>query len=495
MLFLYSFILLFPLLSNGFIHEKNKRRLLHHHHYHHHHSFDQSSLFRSSPTVLSLSHSEDDDASNSYDEEDMTSSSGPRRRRPTRVRPVRPTAATQKMETRREEAKARHKEALQDPTLLTLEKFSDRRDIHPATKRAITEVLGLQAMTEIQAKTYAAVIAGQSVLGRARTGTGKTLAFLIPAVERLLEADLDLYKPGRTIGVIVIAPTRELAIQIAVQTDALLTFHHDMDVACIYGGTKIQRDLRLLTGPRMPSILVTTPGRLLEHLENDTRLGRRSFCRVAEETRMIVLDEADRLLDGFSKETMKILSFLPRVEKRQNLLFSATISNKLRGFLKGSMKIDFTEVNCVDGSDIQSETNARVNQTYLMLDEISQYIQTLVSILTQVMKEDNYKVLVFFPASKVVRFLANFFNEGLGVSVLEIHSRMSQSSRNRASNAFRSARRGILFSSDVSARGTCKFCLICFHVLWKPRWSQLCQPLDECCSCFQSGSKLLYIRC
>ena len=227
-----------------------------------------------------------------------------------------------------------------------------------------------------------------------------------------------------------------------------------MDVACLYGGTKLQRDIRLLTGPKMPTILVATPGRLLEHLDN-TRINRRKFRDIAEETRIIVLDEADRLFEGFPKETQKILSSLPRVDKRQNLFFSATIPKKLRGFLKGSMKLDFNEVSCVDDSDINTETNMRVDQTYHELSNMRDYIPTLLAIIQNAMKtEDDYKVLVFFPASKLVRFFVNFFNEGLGIPVLEIHSRMSQSSRNRASDSFRTARRGILFTSDVSARGT-----------------------------------------
>jgi ATP-dependent RNA helicase MSS116 len=383
----------------------------------------------------------------SYEEDAILTS---RRRRP--PRPVRPSASTEKIETRREEAQARHVEALKDPTLLTKIKFSERSDIHPATKRAITEVIGLQSMTEIQAKTYAAALSGDSILGRARTGTGKTIAFLLPAVERLLEADLDLYKPGRNIGMIVVAPTRELAIQIADQAEALLTFHSDMDVACIYGGTKMQRDLRLLSGLRMPTILVATPGRLLEHLEN-TRINRRKFRDIAEETRIVVLDEADHLFEGFSKETQRILSFLPRAEKRQTLLFSATIPRKLRGFLKGSMKINFTEVDCVSDGGVDSETNARVEQSYHTLESMDQYIPMLVAIIRHAMKADDHKILVFFPASKLVRFFVNLFNVGLDIPVLEIHSRMSQASRNRASSAFRSARRGILFTSDVSARG------------------------------------------
>lgn len=388
--------------------------------------------------------------------EDATSSIAGGRRRPLR-RPskVSKNSRTQQEETRRQEAQRRHTEALKDPSLLTTVTFSDRTDMAPATKRAITEVLGLQRMTQVQAETYAPILQGQNVLARARTGTGKTLAFLLPALERLLEADLDLFKPGLSIGMLIVAPTRELAMQIADQAEALLTFHNDMSVACIYGGTKLQRDVRLLSGPRLPTIIVATPGRLLEHCEG-TRIGRRKFADMMQETRMVVLDEADRLLDGFAKEMQTILSYLPRVEKRQTLLFSATVSKKFRSFVKGSMKIDFEEIDCLNDRQNRQggETNARVEQSYLVLDSIRDYIPSLVSIIQQVMRQEkDYKILVFFPASKLVRFLVQVFNIGLGIPVLEIHSRMSQASRTHASNAFRSCKNVILFSSDISARG------------------------------------------
>ena len=397
----------------------------------------------SAETKLYLS---DDD----YIEEESTTN---RMRNPIR-RSSTALVSGQQLEDRRREAQERHAHALQDPTLLSNQSFLDRPDISPNTKRAITEVLGLKQMTEIQAKAYAATLGGRSVLGRARTGTGKTLAFLLPSIERLLAAELSQFKPGLSIGIVVIAPTRELAIQIAAQAEALLTFHTDMDVACVYGGTKLQRDIRLLSGPRLPAILVATPGRMLELLE--LRIGRRKFSDMVQETRIVVLDEADRLINAFSRETQKILSFLPRPEKRQTLLFSATISDKLRAFVKGSMNIDFEDVDCLKMNDRNpsGQTNRRVNQSYRILRNVADYIPTLLALIQRAMAEDeNYKILVFFPASKLVRFAAQFMNIGMGMSVLEIHSRMSQASRTRASNTFRSSKNAILFSSDVSARG------------------------------------------
>ncbi|CAJ1940154.1 unnamed protein product [Cylindrotheca closterium] len=392
------------------------------------------------------------------DYEDESQSSSKRIRRPTRIRPKRPSkvdgGSGGNIESRIKEAQARHQEALQDPTLLSNTKFSDRSDINPALKRGITEVLGLQTMTQIQAKVYQEALSGDSILGRSKTGTGKTLAFLLPVVERLLAFDPDMYRPGKNIGIIVVAPTRELAIQIADQAKSLTTYLNDFEVACIYGGTKMQRDMRMLS-PRLPSILVATPGRLLVHLEN-TRVERQKFSDIAEDTNIIVLDEADRLFESFPKEINTILSFLPRATKRQTLLFSATMPKRFRFFLRENMKIDYKEIDCVesDRSSRKSETNLRAQQFFHQLDSMEHYVPALVGLIQREMKkEKDYKIIVFFPAGRLVRFFSQFFSIGLEIPVLEIHSRMSQASRNRASTTFRNMKRGILFTSDVSARG------------------------------------------
>lgn len=360
---------------------------------------------------------------------------------------------------RRRHALGRHEYALQDPTLLTNIEFSNQTLISPPIRRALTEVLGVKQMTEIQAKSFSAALNGENVLGHARTGTGKTLAFLLPSIERLLAGDLNFFIPGQSIGMIIIAPTRELAVQIATQAKDLLSFRDDMGVACFYGGTRLIRDYRVLTN-KLPAILVVTPGRFLEHLES-TKMGRQTFTQIIRNARIIVLDEADRLLDGFAHETRKIFSRLPRWEKRQTLLFSATVPHKLRSFVTDSLKVNVTEIDCVANASSNSkngtmaETNIRVDQSYLLLDSIADYISTLEAILRKAMKEDknNYKILVFFPASRLVRFFFHFFKVGLKIPVMEIHSRMSQGSRSRTSRQFLASKRAILFTSDVSARG------------------------------------------
>jgi ATP-dependent RNA helicase MSS116, mitochondrial len=394
---------------------------------------------------------------NSYEEEENETVS--RKRRPVRSRTtrlIRRKSTTEKITSRTAETRRRHEQALKDPTLLTEVKFSDRSDIHPATKRAIVEILGLRSMTEIQAKTYDQVLAGRDVLGRAHTGTGKTLAYLLPSLERLLSSSLDEYRPGRDVGVLIIAPTRELVIQIAEQAQCVLSFHTDihMEACDMYGGTSMHRDIRRLSGKSLPALIVATPGRLMDHLEQ-TRIRSRKFSDIMGETKIIVLDEVDQLVEGFSKELNRVFSYLPRAEKRQTLLFSATMPRKVRSYMNNQLKItNATEVDCVDRSEvIKSMVNTRIQQSYIILESMECYISTLVAIVMDAMKSENNKVLVFFPASNLVRFFARFFNEGLGIAVLELHSRMSQSSRSRASNNFRESSRSIMFTSDVSARG------------------------------------------
>lgn len=393
----------------------------------------------------------------SYEEE---SSSKNRRR----IRPKRSTAVTVQAEIRQAEAQERHALALQDPSLLSNVVFAERADLHPSTKRALTETMGLTRMTQVQAKTYAAAYTGKSVVASANTGTGKTLAFLIPSLERLLQGDVSIYYPGRNIGMLVIAPTRELAIQIAEQARLLLSFHSkDLTVMDMYGGTKMARDAALLH-KRLPTILVATPGRLLDHLQQ-TRIAGRKFSDILALTRIVVLDETDRLLlddKGFERDVKRILSFLPRPTKRQTLMFSATLPKRLFGAMQEALDTsNYVQVDCVNHKKqeaISRETDARIKQTFLVLSSMDLYVEKLVDIVLQAMRstpDNNYKILVFFPATKLVKFFADVCNsmDDFPTSVQQLHSRMTQSSRQRTSNDFRQSKRAILFTSDVSARG------------------------------------------
>ena len=365
-------------------------------------------------------------------------------------RPLRPASTEKKRAERKYIIQTRQIEAMQDPTLLTKESFSECPQINPSSKRSLVEDMGLSSMTEVQAKTFAAALEGKDILARARTGTGKTLAFLIPSVERILKNPTFLH--GKDVGCVVIAPTRELAIQIGDEAEKLL-LHHDLSVQVMYGGTKMARDINAMN-KRLPAILVATPGRLMDHLEGTSVHGRKFSDDIIGNVHIVVLDEVDRLVDlGMRREIQKILSYLPRKEKRQTMLFSATIPMELKKIMKESMKDDFIEVDCVNVGAQSAPTNLRVMQTHVILPSWTNILNLIYAILKQATRTKPYKIVVFFPTARMVTFFADFLNDGLEFPVIELHSKKSQSSRITASSNFRNAKNAVLFTSDLSARG------------------------------------------
>lgn len=364
-------------------------------------------------------------------------------------RPLRPESTEKKRAERKAIIESRQHDALQDPSLLTNISFRECTQLHPNSKRAITEEMGHQTMTEVQAKTFGAALSGKDVLARARTGTGKTLAFLIPVVERILSNPL--YVPGKTISCLVMAPTRELAIQIGEAAEKLLMYHSDLSVQVMYGGVTMARDMNALN-KCLPSILVATPGRLLDHLQKTNVRGRKFNDDIMANTDIVVLDEIDRLLDtGFRREIQKILSYLPRKEKRQTLLFSATIPRGLMGGMREIIRDDYLEVDCVqDGTISSAPTNLRVSQSHVILPNMDSIVPSIYTILKHATMERPYKVVVFFPTARMVGFFAQLLNDGFQHPIVELHSKKSQSSRNTASENFRVAKNAILFTSDVS---------------------------------------------
>ncbi|KAL7462168.1 hypothetical protein ACHAXS_002553 [Conticribra weissflogii] len=221
----------------------------------------------------------------------------------------------------------------------------------------------------------------------------------------------------------------------------------------MYGGTKMARDVNAMNR-LLPTILVATPGRLMDHLRETKIRGRKFGNDIISNTEILVLDEIDRLLDmGFRKEIQNIVSYLPRKEKRQTLLFSATIPKGLKKIMEESMRDEYLEVDCVEDGSTSSPTNLRVTQSHIILSEISEIIPSIYSILVESTKSSPHKIVVFLPTARMVSFFAAFFSEGFESPVIELHSKKSQSSRITASDKFRSAKNAILFTSDLSARG------------------------------------------
>ena len=281
--------------------------------------------------------------------------------------------------------------------------------------------------------------------------TGKTLAFLVPAVERILSNPK--YLPDKTVSCLVIAPTRELAIQIGDEAEKLLLHHSDLSVQVMYGGTKMARDINALN-KRLPAIIIATPGRLLDHLQSTKVRGRKFSDDIMKAVDIVVLDEIDRLLDlGFRREIQKILSYLPRKEKRQTMFFSATVPKGMKRIMQESLRDDYLEVDCVQDGVSAAPTNLRVTQSHVILPNMASVIPSIYSILKQATTEKPFKVVVFFPTARMVSFFADFLNDGLDHPIIELHSKKSQSSRNTATEDFRTAKNAILFTSDLSARG------------------------------------------
>jgi ATP-dependent RNA helicase MSS116 len=352
-----------------------------------------------------------------------------------------------------------------DPTLLSNTTFALIPELHPSTKRAIVEHMGLKTMTEIQSKAFHPIFSGSDVVGQARTGTGKTLAYLVPALQRLFYLQsMNLFRPNRDVGVVILSPVRELAVQIAEQVEDLLRFHDPptsissssshprISVQVLSGSTSVGRDVAEMN-QRIPSIISATPGRLLEHLQN-TRVHARHFGKdIMKHTKILIIDEADRLLDmGFHEDLSSILSYLPRKENRQTLMFSATMSQSLRRAIPPMIREEsFVSIDCVG----HGETNVQVKQSHIVLPTVDDYVHSLIHILHHTMEKNktSYKIIVFFPTARLVSYFAKLFQVVFGTTVLELHSKKSLGHRHRVHDLFYASKNGILCTSDVSSRG------------------------------------------
>ncbi|TDH65088.1 uncharacterized protein CCR75_001547 [Bremia lactucae] len=313
--------------------------------------------------------------------------------------------------------------------------------ISQKSKDVLTQEMGYEFLTHVQKDTLPLVLDGHDVLAKGKTGNGKTIAFLLPSLERMLRHP---QHPQDKISMLVISPTRELAQQIAVEA-VKLTNVHDLRTSCFMGGNSIKKDLKELIQSGGIDVLVSTPGRLQAHLEdNSGHIRQKLDC-----LQVLVLDEADRLLDmGFRRDIIRIISHLPK--QRQTLLFSATLPAATDELKNVALRDDYIFVDTLEGNDQQ--TNAQAVQEYVVCD-LKEVIPVVEKILEEHMQLPAYKVIVFLPTARSAQFMAHLFQAADFSNVLEMHSRKSQSARTKAASAFRSGKKMIMFSSDVSARG------------------------------------------
>eukprot|EP01018_Ginkgo_biloba_P004452 Gb_09254 [translate_table: standard] len=329
-----------------------------------------------------------------------------------------------------------------DEFYLTQTRF-DECNISPLSLRAIKSA-GYEQMTIVQEVTLPTTLKGKDVLAKAKTGTGKTVAFLLPAIEVIVKSPpVGRDQKGSPILVLIICPTRELASQAAAEADTLLKYHVNIGVQVVIGGTKLPTEQkRLQANPCQ--ILVATPGRLRDHIENTP-----SFSSRLMGVKVLILDEADHLLDmGFRKDIEKIIAAVP--EQRQTLLFSATVPEEVHQVSRIALRQDHEFINTVEEGS--QETHSKVLQSSIVASH-ERHFHILYSILKQHISEDpEYKVLVFCTTAMVTRLISEVLSE-LKLNVREIHSRKPQSYRTRISAEFRKSKGLILVTSDVSARG------------------------------------------
>ncbi|BAB10010.1 RNA helicase-like protein [Arabidopsis thaliana] len=319
----------------------------------------------------------------------------------------------------------------------------DQFPLSPLSLKAIKDA-GFETMTVVQEATLPIILQGKDVLAKAKTGTGKTVAFLLPAIEAVIKsppASRDSRQPP--IIVLVVCPTRELASQAAAEANTLLKYHPSIGVQVVIGGTKLPTEQRRMqTNPCQ--ILVATPGRLKDHIENTSGFATRLMG-----VKVLVLDEADHLLDmGFRRDIERIIAAVPK--QRQTFLFSATVPEEVRQICHVALKRDHEFINCVqEGS---GETHQKVTQMY-MIASLDRHFSLLHVLLKEHIADNvDYKVIIFCTTAMVTRLVADLLSQ-LSLNVREIHSRKPQSYRTRVSDEFRKSKAIILVTSDVSARG------------------------------------------
>ena len=288
--------------------------------------------------------------------------------------------------------------------------------------------LGYKSPTPIQEQSIPLALSGRDVIGLAETGSGKTAAFALPILQALMEKPQHLFA-------LVLSPTRELAYQISQQFEALGSV---IGVRCatVVGGMDMVAQSIALS--KKPHVVVSTPGRLLDHLESTKGFSLRQL-------KYLVMDEADRLLDlDFGPVLDKILKVLPR-EGRHTYLFSATMSSKVESLQRASLQNPVR----VSISTSSHQTVATLLQSFLLIPHKDKDLY-LVHLLSDMLA--GLTAIVFARTVAETQRLA-YLLRALGLSAIPIHGQLSQSARLAALNKFRGRSRSILVATDVAARG------------------------------------------
>lgn len=303
--------------------------------------------------------------------------------------------------------------------------------VNENTLKAIKE-MGFTNMTEIQHKSIRPLLEGRDLLAAAKTGSGKTLAFLIPAVELIVKLK---FMPRNGTGVLILSPTRELAMQTFGVLKELMT-HHVHTYGLIMGGSNRSAEAQKLANGI--NIVVATPGRLLDHMQNTPGFMYKNL-------QCLVIDEADRILDvGFEEELKQIIKLLPT--RRQTMLFSATQTRKVEDLARISLKKEPLYVGVDD--DKANATVDGLEQGYVVCPSEKRFLL----LFTFLKKNRKKKLMVFFSSCKSVKYHYELLNY-IDLPVLAIHGRQKQNKRTTTFFQFCNADSGILLCTDVAARG------------------------------------------
>ena len=307
----------------------------------------------------------------------------------------------------------------------------DTLALDPKLLRAVVEA-GYVAMTPIQAKAIPIVLAGRDVMGAAQTGTGKTAAFTLPLLQKMLRHENASASPARhPVRALVLTPTRELADQVAANVKTYAK-HTQLRSTVVFGGIDMKPQTAELK--RGVEVLIATPGRLLDHIEMKNA--------VLNQVEYVVLDEADRMLDiGFLPDLQRILSYLPK--QRQTLLFSATFSPEIRrlaqSYLQDPVTVEVARPNA---------TAATVEQHFYGVADDDKR-----AAVRQILRERALAQALVFVNSKLgcARLARAFERDGLNAQAL--HGDKSQDERLKTLAAFKAGSVDVLVATDVAARG------------------------------------------
>ena len=301
--------------------------------------------------------------------------------------------------------------------------------LQPAIQKAV-EQAGYTQPTPIQQQAIPAVLAGRDLLAAAQTGTGKTAGFVLPILQRLSQTKSKHPRPTRAL---ILTPTRELAAQISEQITKYSQFlEPKLKHLVVFGGVNINPQMMALRGG--VDILTATPGRLLDLIgQNAVKIN---------EVEVLVLDEADRMLDmGFIRDIQKILNLLPKV--RQNLLFSATFDNEIKSLTNKLLK-DPLMINVAP----ENSTAEKIEQKVYHVNK-GQKTGALISLIEQ----NNWQQVLVFMATKHEANRLTEKLEAAGITAAAIHGNKSQNARTAALAGFKSNEVRVLVASDVAARG------------------------------------------